>query len=87
MTVHDASELPIQGVTVSGGWSNGASGSGSCITGADGICNISRGNLKNIVGSVDFAVADLAFSLPYQSSLNHDPDGDSNGALIVVSKP
>jgi hypothetical protein len=25
--------------------------------------------------------------LTYQSSANHDPDGDSNGTAIAVSKP
>ena len=85
--VHDASEMPIQGATVNGDWSNGANGSGSCTTGADGICSISRSNLKNNVGSVDFTVTDLSFSLPYQSSSNHDPDGDSNGSTIAILKP
>jgi hypothetical protein len=26
-------------------------------------------------------------SLPYQPADNHDPDGDSNGTAITVSKP
>ena len=87
VTVHDASEMPIQGVAVSGNWSSGTTGSGSCTTGADGTCSISRNNLKTSVGSVNFSVSLLSFSLPYQSSVNHDPDGDSNGSSITVLKP
>jgi len=87
ITVHDASEMPVQGVTVNGAWSNGANGSGSCTTDAAGTCSISRNNLKNNVSSVNFTVTGLAFSLPYQPVTNHDPDGDSDGTLIVVSKP
>ena len=87
MTVHDASEMPIPGVTVSGSWSNGTTGSGSCTTGTDGTCNISRNNLKTNVGSVNFSVSNLAFTLPYQQSANHDPDGDSNGSSIIVLRP
>jgi hypothetical protein len=85
--VHDANENALQGVSVSGSWSNGASGGGSCTTGSNGTCTITRSNLKNNVSSVDFSVTDLSYGLPYQSSDNHDPDGDSNGTFIVVVKP
>ncbi len=84
ITVHDASEMPVQGVIVNGDWSNG---SGNCTTDADGICSISRNNLKNNVGSVNFAVTSLTFGLPYQSSSNHDPDGDSSGTTVLILKP
>ena len=88
ITVHDVSEeAPIQGVTVSGDWSNGANGGGSCTTDSSGICSISRNNLKNNVGSIDFTITDLSGAFPYQSSANHDPDNDSNGTTILVSQP
>lgn len=85
--VHDAAENPIQGVLVSGNWSNGASGGGSCTTGSDGTCTISRNNLKNNVSSVTFSITNLSFGLPYQASANHDPDSDSDGTSIVLLKP
>jgi hypothetical protein len=87
VTVHDTSEMPIQGVTVSGDWSNGANGSGSCTTNSSGTCSISRNNLKNSVGSVDFTVTNLSGAFSYLSSSNHDPDGDSNGSSMTVLKP
>jgi len=87
ITVHDVSEMPVSGVTVNGNWSNGVNGSGSCTTDNSGACSISRNNLKNNVSSVDFAVSSLSGSFPYQSSDNHDSDGDSNGTMIIVPKP
>ncbi len=87
VTVHDAFETPLQGVTVDGSWSNGANGSGSCITGSDGSCSISKDNLKANISSVTFTVTTLSSGMPYQSSSNHDPDGDSNGTTIEVIKP
>jgi subtilisin family serine protease len=87
VTVHDSSEMSISGVTISGTWSNGATGGGTCTTGSDGTCSISRNNLKNNVNSVDFAVTNLSGAFQYQSSGNHDPDGDSNGTMINLMKP
>jgi hypothetical protein len=38
--------------------------------------------------TVVFAVTDLQLSgATYQSSANHDPDGDSNGMQISVNRP
>jgi len=87
VTVHDAFETPVSGVTVSGDWSNGANGGGSCTTDSSGICSISRNNLKNNVSGVDFTVSNLSGTYPYQSSGNHDPDGDSDGTSVNLAKP
>jgi serine protease AprX len=83
--VHDATETPLQGVLVSGDWSSEV-----CTTDADGTCSLSQQNLKNNVGSVTFTIADpsdLSFVWPYKATLNHDPDGDSNGTSITLLKP
>ena len=37
-------------------------------------------------GTVSFAVEDATDSLAYVPSSNHDPDGDSDGTTITVSK-
>lgn len=85
--VHDASDAPVSNVTVSGSWSNGTTSGGTCTTGADGTCNISKSNLKSSVSSVTFTVTDLSGPYPYQASANTDPDGDSNGTSITLVKP
>jgi hypothetical protein len=88
IAVHDASENPVVGATVNGIWSNGASGSGSCVTGDTGGCSIAKSNIKGGQSSVSFTVDSISHaSMTYQSSANHDPDGDSDGTSIVISKP
>ena len=87
VAVHDASEMPIENVTVSGSWSNGTTGGGTCTTGADGTCSISKSNLKSSISSVTFTVTNLSGLYPYQSSANFDLDGDSDGTLILIAKP
>lgn len=88
ITVHDQSHNPIVGVTVSGAWSNGASGTGSCTTDANGQCSITKTGIRTNTNSVVFTVTNATSgSYTYQASANHDPDGDSNGTTITVNKP
>jgi hypothetical protein len=86
--VHDAGHHPVSNVTVSGTWSNGYSGNAKCTTAANGICTLTTGNLRRTVSSVTFTVKNLVKSgYTYAPTANHDPDGDSNGRVIVVSSP
>jgi hypothetical protein len=88
ITVHDSGHGPVEGATVSGSWSSGATGSGTCVTSADGTCSITKNNLKSNAGSVTFTVSSLSHgSFAYASGDNHDPDGDSNGTEIIIEKP
>lgn len=88
ITVHDAADNPLAGVIVTGIWSNGTSGSGSCVTDALGQCTISRLNIRNNVGSVAFTVTNATKAgFTYTPAANHDPDGDSNGTTITVLAP
>jgi hypothetical protein len=84
--VHDESENPLSDVTVSGTWSNGASGGSSCVTDGSGVCTINKNKIKISVNSVTFTLDDLTRpSIQYQPVDNHDPDGD--GTSILISKP
>jgi hypothetical protein len=89
ITVHDASENLVANATVSGKWSSGASGTVSCVTDSSGICQVTKSGLNGKTGSVTFTVTNVTHAtLTYQASANHDPDVvDSNGTIIVVSKP
>lgn len=88
ITVHNASHAAVSGVTVSGSWSNGATGSSSCTTNAAGQCSVTKTGNRNNTASVTFTVSNLTLSgATYNSGLNHDPDGDSNGTSIVVPRP
>jgi hypothetical protein len=85
--VHNQSHAPVSNAVVSGSWSNGASGNGTCTTGADGKCSITRAGIRNTFNSVTFSVSGVASAFPYLPGNNHDPDGDSNGTVIVIAKP
>ncbi|HET6564342.1 MAG TPA: S8 family serine peptidase, partial [Xanthomonadales bacterium] len=59
ITVSSSSASPEAGVTVEGTWSNGATGSSSCQTAADGSCVMVKSNLKSNVSSVTFTITNL----------------------------
>jgi hypothetical protein len=86
-SVHDATHAAVPGATVSGLWSGGASGSGSCTTNATGRCSISSPSIANSKKNVTFTVTSVSNSLTYAPVENHDPDGDSAGTAITVKKP
>jgi len=74
--------------TVSGTWSDGASGTGSCNTYQSGFCWITSNRIRNRKSSATFTVTNITQNfLDYDSSKNTDPDGDSNGTQITISKP
>jgi hypothetical protein len=87
-TVHDAGEGAVAGATVSGVWSVGASGTGSCTTGINGQCSFTLSNISRKSSSATFTVNSVtAAGYVYDSAANHDPDGDSNGTTITVLQP
>lgn len=87
VALHDTVLNPIEGATVTGSWSNGT-GSGTCTTNAQGICNVSTGeSVPRTVNQVTFTVETVSKpGFGYDASLNHDPDGDSNGTSITVER-
>jgi subtilisin family serine protease len=86
--VHNVNENPVANATVSGAWSNGTTGTASCITNASGICQITKNGLSTKTTSVTFTVSNVSLSgLIYNAAANHDPDGDSNGTSLTISKP
>jgi len=90
VTVHDAGDNPVVGVQVQGSWSDGANGGGSCVTEGDGTCTVTRSGIKSRESSATWTVDTLsAADTTYNSSTNHDPDGDgdSNGTVVVVAAP
>jgi hypothetical protein len=80
--------IDLSNVKVGGAWSNGASGTAACATNSNGQCTVSKGAISKRNGSVTFTVASVTHAtLTYNSSDNHDPDGDSNGTTITVARP
>jgi len=90
VTVHNEADAPINGITVSGTWSGGTSGGGSCTIESAGQCIITKNNLRSNVSSVTFSVENLTDNngtYNYDSNNNHDPDGDSTGTSIEIPQP
>jgi hypothetical protein len=88
ITVHDANHNPLAGVTVTGSWSNGATGMASCTTGSNGQCNVVKSGIRKGKSSVTFTVTNATRSAySYSATANHDPDGSSNGTRIVIPRP
>ncbi len=86
-TVHDANENAVSGATVSGRWSYSTS-TVSCTTDSAGKCSITSGRISKNTSSVSFSVTAVSKdSATYDSTKNHDGDGDSNGTIITVTKP
>jgi serine protease AprX len=85
VAVHDATEAPVAGVTVTGTLNGGATG--SCVTGTAGTCSITR-RFPNKRSSATFSITNLSLSgFTYDAAANHDPDGDSTGTSITVLRP
>jgi hypothetical protein len=86
--VHDSTHAAVSGATVTGLWSGGVTGSGSCTTDATGRCSISSPSIANAKKNATFTVTSVTNTLTYAAIDNHDADGDSNGGTaITVQKP
>ncbi|MGE3312810.1 MAG: Ig-like domain-containing protein, partial [Limisphaerales bacterium] len=85
-TLHDGNESPVQGATVSIQWSTGVPDSG--VTDASGRTTFTLSSISKQVSSVTLTINGMTYpGLNYSLPDNHDPDGDSNGTSITVSKP
>ena len=83
ITVKDANGALLSGVKVDSKFNTTAV---SCTTGATGQCSVA-GNIKNNITSVTFSVTNLTLSgYTYDASANSDPDGDSNGTSMTITK-
>ena len=86
--VHDAGEKLVANATVYGIWTNGTTGSVSCVTHSGGACQVTKKGLGAKTTSVTFTVTNLTHAtMSYTPTSNHDPDGDSDGSLITIPKP
>lgn len=83
--VHDSSHKSLPGATVSGTLYSGWTGTRTCTTNNSGWCALTsdRINSSATVGMVINSISLSGYS--YNSSTNHDPDGDSDGTSSQVS--
>ena len=88
VTVHDGGHTSHAGAAVSVTWGLAASGTASGTTNALGQVTFSSPSVPKREGSISLAVTQVVSSNgdPYDPNANHDPDGDSDGTVIIVSK-
>lgn len=80
-TIRDTGGNPVQNATMSWTWSNGTSGSGTCVTNSNGQCTVSKTGIPKRTSSVTFTVTDVDHaSLTYDSSAN-------SATSVTVTKP
>jgi hypothetical protein len=86
VTIRDAAAVPVTGATVTGNWSGASSGSISGITASNGSVILRTGSIAG--AQVTFTVTNVAGTgLTYNQTANTDPDPDSDGTTITISKP
>ncbi|MCL4191686.1 MAG: S8 family serine peptidase [Thermoguttaceae bacterium] len=83
----DTAGSPLVGATVYGKWSNSVTVF-SGITDANGWIALESSSLSKTIAAVSFTVTDVRYSTwTYRAEENADPDGDSSGTTITVSRP
>lgn len=88
VTVHDSAEFPVESAVVTRSQVSGTGGSEVCTTDASGQCALTVTGIRRNVLSVNISISGISHTtLAYDSTANHDPDGDSNGTTIIVAKP
>ena len=85
ITILDSNGGTVSGATVDGSWSIG--GAASCVTNGTGTCSILNAGLTRQQSPVDFTVTNVTGSLTYNPADNTDPDGDSDGTTISLTRP
>jgi PKD repeat protein len=88
ITVHDAGHGDVIDATVTGTWSDGATGISECKTDTGGQCSVGIGGISSKVPSVVFTVNNVTHAtLAYRQEDNHEDEGDSTGTTITVPPP
>jgi len=84
ITVVDDTGAPVSGATVTGRFRS-VTGL-TCTTDGAGMCSISLANTRR--RSETFTVTNVSHgTLTYDAAANTDPDGDSDGTVIVINRP
>jgi hypothetical protein len=85
--VHDLNHKVVSSATVLGTWSNNPGVVRNCTTNRKGTCTLMSDTLTT-AATVTFTVTGISHaSLSYNVALNHDPEADSNGTTITISRP
>jgi serine protease AprX len=81
VTLRDDTGNTVANAEVTGIWTDGYSGSGSCITGSDGQCEIESGRIGTYRYSTTFTVTNVT-----HGTLAYAP-GDNNAVSVKMIRP
>jgi hypothetical protein len=88
VSIHDGNHNPVQGATVFVQWSGGTSGTANATSDANGQCTFTSSAISKSSPSATLSITSLTHAtLIYSAAANHDPDGDSSGTSITITKP
>jgi serine protease AprX len=82
--VKDADGGAVPNATVTGNWSDGATGSDDCITLSDGTCRVAKYNLKGNVASAIFTVQSITGSDSNGADVEHDASNDVETSIVLT---
>jgi hypothetical protein len=87
VSVTDTNDRPVAGAVVSGVWSEGETGAGSCTTDVLGECELESSSIRKRVGSVELTIDSVEHAgLGHASEL--DAAGlDEDPGTITIAKP
>lgn len=85
-TVHNSAESPLEGATVTLDFNNQLTR--TCTTNASGVCSVRLLFIPDSISALTVTVTDVSRGgFTYDPGANHDPDGDSDGTVIIVNQP
>jgi len=79
IVAHDALHAPTAGVTVTATWSNGVSGTSTCVTNTSGTCSVTLRNIAATRSSVTLTVNNLA-----KPGYDYNPTGDVPNSINIA---
>ena len=86
INVVDGAGVPLIGAAVAGSWETG--GSSACTTNAAGACNVTVSiNAKKALSTTYTVTGVVLSGFTYVAADNTDPDDDSDGTAITITRP
>lgn len=83
ITAHNSLHQPLANATVTGTWSNGATGTSSCLTGATGQCSLVKTNLSRKLVGIVFTITQIS-----RAGMAYDPSSnDVNPPSVTIYRP
>jgi len=85
ITLHDGNDAVLAGAVLTGTWTGNTTA--TCTTNLNGRCQVTK-RFPRKRAAATFTVTSVQLAgYTYTPTDNHDPDGDSTGTAITISRP